>query len=441
MGKPIEWVTIVTLGLAIITGFYLRSESWLETTVTRPFQSDALDYFNYAYNLHYYHTYAKDDVRQSNDRSHLIPDALRSPGYPLLLSLVVDGPPGRKLLKKIELWQMLTSTLTLILSFFFFRCFMPSLPGGIAAMFVAISPHLIMFNSYILSETPFCFLLVSMALLTCTFIKHPAFWSSSLLGAAMGGATLIRPSLQLFPLVMIFVILLHFGRQRGLKFAFSLILGFILVLSPWLIRNVVTLGKLSDNSLMINFLHHGMYPDFKFKQIEQSYRRPYQFDPRSEEIGASVISALGEIKNRFQTEPIPHIEWFLLKKPRVFWSWDMVQGHGDIFVYHVAHTPYSEKKIFKWTHKMMHYMHWPLVIISLVGSLTIWYWPKSSGYDCKAIFVARFVAALLLYYTVLHMIGAPFPRYSVPLLPFQYGMALFSLHVLYQIVIARKDII
>jgi hypothetical protein len=39
----------------------------------------------------------------------------------------------------------------------------------------------------------------------------------------------------------------------------------------------------------------------------------------------------------------------------------------------------------------------------------------------------RLVTLVLLYFTVLHMIGTPFPRYSVPLRPFMYGVAMYGL--------------
>jgi hypothetical protein len=37
---------------------------------------------------------------------------------------------------------------------------------------------------------------------------------------------------------------------------------------------------------------------------------------------------------------------------------------------------------------------------------------------------------LLLYFTLIHMVGAPFPRYSFPLRPLFYGLALFPVQVL-----------
>jgi 4-amino-4-deoxy-L-arabinose transferase-like glycosyltransferase len=310
--------------------------------------------------------------------------------------------------------------------------------GGVAALLVALSPHLIIFNSYILSETLFCFTLVLIGFLVCRYVRHPSVWFSILLGFIMGLATLIRPSLQFFPLVTAVILVIHYGRKAGLRLAVAILLGFILTVSPWYIRNLATLGKLSDNSLMINFIHHGMYPDFKYQQKPESYRRPYKFDPRSAEISTDLNSVLQEIKNRFREDPVKHLKWFLLKKPALFWSWDTVQGHGDVFIYDVSHTPFFEKKTFLWTHQFMRIIHGPLVVMSLLGSLLVWIVPQPSRINENIIFIVRFVGALLLYYTILHMIGVPFPRYSVPLRPFQYGMALFFLYTFYKVVKTRK---
>jgi hypothetical protein len=173
MGKSIAWVTLAILGLSLIIGFYLRDQSWIGTAVRRPIQKDAADYFFYAYNMRHHNTYFRQ-TNQSNDlKVKPAPDAVRSPGYPLFLALLIDGPPDIRLIKKIQLFQMLVSTLTLVLSFFFYRCYLPPVSAAIASLLVALSPHLIMFNSYILSETLFCFVLVLMGLLTCRFINHP----------------------------------------------------------------------------------------------------------------------------------------------------------------------------------------------------------------------------------------------------------------------------
>lgn len=438
MRKPVLWSTFILFGLTISIGLYLRCDSWIGTTVIRPVQSDASDYFYYGYNLRHHHTYSKAKNQSKDSKFVTTPDAARPPGYPLVLSFLIDGPPGGKLIKKIQLFQMLVSTLTLIIAFFFFRFYLPPLLGGIAAFLMALSPHLIIFNSYILSETLFCFVLVVIGFLICRYVRQPSVWFSILLGFMMGLATLVRLSLQFFPLVLAIIVFIHYGRNKGPKLALSIMLGFIITLSPWYIRNGVTLGKISDRSLMINFLHHGMYPDFKYKQKPESYGRPYKFDPRSAEINENVTSVLEEIKKRFQANPLCHLQWFLLKKPVVFWSWDTVQGHGDIYVYFVSDTPFYKKNAFRWTHQLMRITHEPLVILSLLGSFLVWIAPQSARINQGIFVVVRFVSALLIYYTILHMIGAPLPRYSVPLRPFQYGMALFCLYTLYNVVKTRR---
>ena len=52
-------------------------------------------------------------------------------------------------------------------------------------------------------------------------------------------------------------------------------------------------------------------------------------------------------------------------------------------------------------------------------------WPY--GDTKPKMLLARFISALLIYFTLLHMAGAPFPRYAVPLRPLLYAMAMFTL--------------
>jgi hypothetical protein len=133
---------------------------------------------------------------------------------------------------------------------------------------------------------------------------------------------------------------------------------------------------------------------------------------------------------RFGEEPGKQLKWYLLGKPVSFWSWDMVQGHGDMYVYYVSQSPFTTRTLFRWIQKLMKFFHGPLVLLSILGSLIVWISPRLVEGDPTHIFMARYISALLIYYTALHMVGAPFPRYSVPLRPFQYAMALYALHVI-----------
>jgi hypothetical protein len=429
MRKPTSWALFVLLGLTIIIGFYLRNESGHGTTVIHPLTADARDYYMYAYNMRHRQTYSLDTAPLSDAKSSIAPDALRSPGYPLFLSIFVDGPPNRRIIGSIKFVQMILSTLTLVIAFYFYRGFITAYWAVLAALLTSLSPHLIVANSYLLTETLFCLLLVISGWLLSLFFSRPSFGLVAVVGVTLGVATLVRPGLQYFPLVLGAIFIFHYGKRKGIYFFGVMLMGFVLILSPWFIRNVLNFHYVSDDKLKINFLHHGMYPDFKYQGLQKTYGFPYRFDPRSEEISKNTESILKEIRRRFRNEPVQHIKWYLIRKPAVFWSWNMIQGLGDVFVYPIHKTPYHSNTFFKWTHHLLYWLHWPMVILCAVGSFIVWLPGLKKIYPENSLYVARFVSGLLLYFTALHIIGAPFPRYSVPLRPFLYGMAVFCLQI------------
>jgi 4-amino-4-deoxy-L-arabinose transferase-like glycosyltransferase len=340
--------------------------------------------------------------------------------------MFVDGPPNKEMIDRILFCHALISALTVIVAFFFFTKFLPLLSGLLASFLVALCPHLIALNSYVLTETLFCFLIVVFGALIMLFLRKPSSRLAILVGIVIGFATLVRVSLQYFLVMVVILFVFHFGRRKGLRFSVFVLLGFILAFSPWIVRNLVTVGKVSDHTLMINFLHHGMYPDFTFQNVPESYGHPYTHDPRSNEISRDMNSVLWEIVRRFSEEPLKHAKWFTVRKPVAFWSWDIVNGWGDVFPYQVLKTPYFDNKLFQWIHICMYILHWPLVSLALCGCFIVWVPRVMIRLPEESTFAARFTSLLLIYYTLIHMIGAPFPRYSIPLRPFLYGMALLT---------------
>lgn len=87
---------------------------------------------------------------------------------------------------------------------------------------------------------------------------------------------------------------------------------------------------------------------------------------------------------------------------------------------------------FRLTHRLMHFLHAPLVLLGLMGCVFPWLQAVWLYLDSKKVAALRFISLILLYYTLLHIIGAPFPRYSIPLRPLLYGMAIFSVHFMFQ---------
>lgn len=396
--------------------------------------ADAGEYFRYGYNLRNHHTYSMAGSSSLNPRAPIPPDAVRTPGYPLLLSLFEKAPLDDWVLPHILLFQAFLSALTVVLVFCFSRIFLPAGWAVAASLLTAISPHLIAGNSYILTETFFGFLLMLFALLVSLPTEKRSIWLDGTAGLILGFASLVRPGLQYFPVAMAPLFIEANKWKKGIRTLFPVILGFFIVFSPWIIRNIVVLGKASDSGLMINFLHHGMYPNFTFEGKPESYGYPYRFDPRSKEIAASVGSVLKEIGRRFYEEPLRHLKWYLIGKPVALWSWNTVQGIGDVFIYRILDTPYVHNPLFILTHTLMYFLHWPLVCLGLMASVLVWVPGVSKRLARERLLAARVGSLVLLYFTAIHMIGAPFPRYSFPLLPVLFTMASLMMHILVRLV-------
>jgi hypothetical protein len=400
---------------------------------------DARDYFMYAFNLRHKQTYSRDTYSLSDLQAPVTPDALRAPGYPLFLSLFVDGPPNNGMIANIVFAQMLLSCFILVPAFCLYRCFLSDFWAAAALLLTALSPHLIVANSYLLTETLFCFILIYAAWLVSLFFIRPSLTRAVISGLALGAAILIKPGLQYFPLVLAVVVVVHCGRRKGIHLAAAMLIGCLTILSPWFLRNLNLNDSISDDTLKINFLHHGMYPEFKYNGLDNTHGFPYRYDPRSDEISQNTDTVLNEIVRRFRHEPGQHSKWYFIRKPAVFWSWNVIQGFGDVFIYPIYQTPYQSHFFFRWTLRLMRCFHWLLVLLCAAGSLMVWLPRFKYIYPDESLCVARFVSALLLYFTAIHIIGAPFPRYSIPLRPFLYGMAIFGLHMFCTSVKARKE--
>ena len=124
--------------------------------------------------------------------------------------------------------------------------------------------------------------------------------------------------------------------------------------------------------------------------------------------------------------PIEHLQWYLLGKPVTLFSWDIIQGKGDVFIYPVVRTPYHEWAHFKITHEIMRFIHLPLVIFPVIGSFIAWVPKDKLRLKKPGLFTVRCISLLFGYFILLHIAGAPFPRYSIPIQPIIYGMALFG---------------
>lgn len=427
-------IKVLSITIIIAIAFSLRLHYINNTMVDTPLRADAKDYYSYAINMKNLFLYSRSWPSSTAPK----PDALRSPGYPFFISNLVTWPPTQAMIWSISFWQALLDTLTVLMTFLLAKQFFGAKLALFTALITTISPHMISATSYILTETLFSFLMTASALSFVIAIKKKTHFMFLFAGALLALASLTRPTIQFFiiPLVISLFIArnsLHLNK----KVLISLILGFFITYMPWTARNIHTLGITSDPTLTINTLHHGVYPGFMYQSIPETKGMPYRYDPRSQEIASSVHSALNEIYRRLESQPLQHLKWYLIEKPLSFFSWNIVAGYGDVFIYPITRSPYLNNHIFKTLHQVMYWLHWPLIALSLFACGAVWLPNKKLGMLPHTLIAIRTISLLMLYFIAVHIVGAPFPRYSIPLRPVTYTLAFWSVSFLIQFALTK----
>jgi 4-amino-4-deoxy-L-arabinose transferase-like glycosyltransferase len=399
----------------------LRLGAVNHTTIDVPIRADATDYYTYALNLKYHHSYSREKYSENKPS----PDALRAPGYPAFLAPFVTYPPSAFMLWRIGLAQALLDSITVLLALGIFRRIMAEGWALGAGFLTAISPHLISASTYLLTETLFTFLTILALWLLVKTVRDNSRTIAFAAGLVIAAAALTRPTLQYFIVPLIGMLLLTRERGNTARFAIPLLAGFVLAFSPWIVRNLDAIGGTSDPTLTINALHHGMYPDFRYQDLPESTGFPYRFDPHSKDVSRSKASILEEIRRRFEEEPARHLQWYLLGKPASLFDWNILAGMGDIFIYPVVESPYFSQPVYMQSRTFMKLLHWPLVMLALAATVLAWLPGFGKKLSATTLFTVRLLSLLLLYFIALHMVAAPFPRYGIPLRPVIYGLGLF----------------
>lgn len=415
---------------------WLRIHAATHTVVDVPIRADARDYVAYSYNLSHFGVYSRQVTwPPSDERPALTPDAVRQPGYPAFLTLFLKGEPDQKFVDSVILGQACIGIAIAVLTFCLGSLVFGSAAGLCAMFFVALSPHLIVMEGYVLSETLFAFFLLAtlsvLALMCrCSDTGQRIRWAVAS-GVLLALSCYMRPTLEHLPLLGMTVVWLVPGLKAYRREAAALVLAFALAMTPWWARNLLAIGHLSDPSLMIATLHHGSYPDFIYDGNLRSVGYPYRFDPMTPQIESSLASVLGYIAHKFAAQPLIYLHWYLIGKIQFFLDWKIVDGYYDVFTYPVLQSPYFSEKVFIATHALMRGLHWPLAIAGMAGA----------GLACtplaRLLFsdwrlgAMRLASCIMLYALLVHIAGAPYPRYSIPFRPLQYLLATFSVALAY----------
>jgi hypothetical protein len=420
-------ISNIALGFILLVAAWVQFSVVARTEVNAPFSADAREHFFSAYNLVHHGVYSGDVTLPAAAHPPPEPDAVRSPGYPLFLASLGTPEPTTAFVRRITFAQATLGVLSVWLLFLISTRFLRPGWSHVAALLAAISPHLAVMSTYVLSETLFTFLLFASTYCSIAALRRPRVGLFLLAGVLWGLCSLVRPTTQLLPILALagtvaVPILRPYLRSTAVMFA-----GFLLVISPWFIRNQLIAHNPDKTSLMVNFVLHGSYPGFMYNDNPATYGDPYRHDPDSEAAARTLPKTIAYIATRAQAAPLKYVSWYLIGKPGFLLSWTNIDGVGDIFVYEVARSPYLEDRTFDRLRYTMYWLHWPLMLLGLTGIVLLWLRAERSGLHEEQLQAARVASLIVLYAIGLHMIGAPYPRYGIPFRPLLYPLALFAI--------------
>jgi len=430
-------VGLAALILIVMFGTTLRYQAFTHSVVPDYPRGDAAKYFLYAYNLTNFGIYGYGDFTVLPADTDLAvaekmipPDALNTPAYPLYLSMFFGGAYEKIHSDRARLGQVVLSSLTILLAYAAFAQFGRVYGLGVALL-TAASPHLINMNLYLLTETLFCFFLMTFVWAISRVTEKSRCYWFVLLGFLLALASMTRPWLQAYLFVVMGYLVVSKLRFSS-RHALLVFVGAVIVLAPWAVRNSISLGQAADGSQLVRSIHHGMYPDMMYEGQSDSLGYAYESDPMSPELGESMGGTLAEIWRRAQAEPDRYAKWYLFGKIRSVLSWKIIAGADAIFVYHVVGSPYFEVPRFYLSAYYMEKSHGLLMLLALIGIGLAWLPRKTQRQSTERVFFLRAMSLLVLYFLAIHTVVAPYPRYSIPMRPLLYAMALYPFVLVFQ---------
>ena len=278
------------------------------------------------------------------------PNARVMPGYPLFLAAVYKLLGDKYLqITAVRMLQVIISSLSTVLGFYFVRkVFKKDGMALLTALFIAIYPTYVLSSFMLLTETLALFTMLLYFCLLVHALESGKAGINLITGIAFGIHLMIRPALLplfILPFIIYFLTGKMSKKDRPLYSFIFQVMGVVIVLAPWWIRNVITLGRfiLTAEGSGNPFLA-GTYPYF------QDY----------------FLDVTAEIRSGNDTQMAYGIERLLKGLKNETWlylKWYTIGKIGYMF-----QKPYLDK-MFAITYIPSYVIHYGILIPGVIGSI------------------------------------------------------------------------
>jgi len=390
------------------------------------FRADSSKYYTLAKNIYKLKTYTR------NTSAPYAPETFITPGYPLFVATTMLVANDNFSFFELVLYaQALLGGVTVLLVFLIANRFLPVLTAFIASFLVAISPQLIVGGGYLLTETLFTFLFVFSLYIFESAIRQHKIYLFLLFGLIAGCAALVRPAVLMFP-ILVFVPIVLINTKNIfflLKRSLLVLIGILVFWGPWIVYKTHSeaAGSVPQSAAVDSFAL-GSYPDLVYKtKLYRGY--PYFEDPEYRTMQKGFSSAFKILMGRAEKQPLKYLSWYLVGKPVTYWQWGNIAGAGGPFIYPVKHSIYESNDLALDSLLLSEIIHPVWVVSAFLVCLVFVYQVFTRNIILARYPVISILASALIYFTVVHSVLAPLPRYSYPVLPVLYLMSIYGIWV------------
>jgi hypothetical protein len=199
---------------------------------------------------------------------------------------------------------------------------------------------------------------------------------------------------------------------------------FMLPFVLWSVRghlNVPSTSLSSADRALTNFIigaHHDFFDIWRVNPRDPN--NPAEIDKKA--VNGSWSKFVRILSQRIYVSPGHYAKWYLYDKPKLLWSWNILIGQGDIYVYPVITSWFNTSQSAVLVHTIMKSIHGWLLFLATLGVIFIF---KKIRRPEDEMAIAVYV--MVVYVSAVYVILQAEPRYSIPLRPAMYLCAMFGL--------------
>jgi hypothetical protein len=344
--------------------------------------------------LSFYHPIAQNLADGNGFTIDGNPTARVAPLYPFLLSIIYTM--GGDFYSMYILQVFLLAGIGAI-SFLIAKKFIPPIFAFLASLNITAWPYLLLYTKFALTEIVFIFFLIWSVFYLLKFIGGPSVKNGVFAGLMIGLATLTRPTTLLFPF-WIFMALTGLGlflkykkiSFPGYKQWLLMIVAFVLVISPWTIRNFILFGEIIPITSGLEETTNRAYETLDYTQGSQIKENPTLRD-----------NIFARIKNVY-----------------LFWN-PGAEGTNAEFLL-------SKSGLFS-----VIFLLYKIIFISIaILALSSFLLPKKNPH-------LIILLITILYFWAIHTILYPYPRYTLPIIPLAIILSWITIYELWKIKLKR----